>query len=161
MLARLFPRQVDNLYQGQVLAIWFFIPVLAMKTVMGFNVAGYNPFISNRFILTNVDGVPVSTYPEEAATHLLFTFAAWGLGLFLLSALGWIVLARYRAMLPLMILVFLSEQVGRMVLSQTMLPHHLPVSAGIPISSLINWGFAVLLMLALVLSLQKMRPQGA
>jgi len=161
VLSRLFPRQIDNFYPGHVLAIWLFIPVLALKTAMGFNVGGLNPFVSSRFILATADGVPVDSYPADAAAHLVFTFAAWGLGLFLLTVLGWIAIVRYRAMQPLMILVFSLEQVGRMVLSRTMLPHHAAASAGIPVSTLINWGFAGLLVAALILSLLNVRSRPA
>jgi len=161
VLQRLFPRQIDNFYQGHVLAIWLFLPVLALKTAMGFNVGGLNPFVSSRFILATADGVPVDTYPADAAAHLVFTFAAWGLGLFLLTVLGWIAIVRYRAMLPLMIFMFSLEQVGRMVLSRTTLPHHAAASASIPISTLINWGFAGLLLTALILSLFSVRSRPA
>ena len=161
MLQRLFPRQIDNFYQGHVLAIWLFLPVLALKTVMGFNVGGLDPFVSSRFILSTADGVPVDTYPADAAAHLVFTFAAWGLVLFVLTLFGWLVIARYRAMLPLLILLFTLEQVGRMILSRTLLPHHATTSVGIPVSTLINWGFAGLLLLALMLSLLNARPRPA
>ena len=161
MLSRLFPRQIDNFYQGNVLAIWLFIPVLALKTVMGFNVGGLNPFVSSRFILATADGVPVDTYSADAAAQLVFTFAAWGSALFLLALLSWIVIVRYRVMLPLMILILSLEQIWRMVLSRTMLPHRALPHAGVPISTLINWGFAALLLLALVLSLLKMRSRPA
>ena len=161
MLSRLFPRQIDNFYQGHVLVIWLFIPVLAMKTVMGFNVGGLNPFISSRYILMRADGVPVDAYPADAAAHLVFTFAAWGSALFLLALLGWIVIIRYRAMLPLMILLLSLEQIWRMVLSRTMLPHRALAQEGIPVSTLINWGFAGLLLLALVFSLLRVRSRPA
>jgi hypothetical protein len=161
VLNRLFPRQIDNFYQGHVLAIWLFIPVLALKTAMGFNVGGLNPFISSRFVLATADGVPVDTYSADAAAHLVFTFAAWGWALFLLALLGWIVILRYRAMLPLMILVLSFEQIGRMVLARTMPPHHALAHHGIAVGTLINWGFAALLVLALLLSLLKARPRPA
>ena len=160
MLSRLFPRQIDNVYQGHALAIWLFVPVLAMKTLMGFNVGGLNPFISSRFILMRADGVPVDSYPPDAAAHLVFTFAAWGFVLFVLALLSWIILIRYRAMLPLMILMLSVEQVGRMALSNAMLPHR-DWSHGIPTSALINWGLAALLVLALVLSLLNVRRRPA
>ena len=166
MLTRLFPRQIDNFYQGHVLALWVFVPVLAMKTVMGINVSGLNPFVASRFVLANADGVPVDTYPADAAAHLVFTFAAWGWVLFVLTLLGWVVLVRYRAMAPLMILMLSLEQIGRMVLSRTMLastvPHRAPEHAfnGIAVSTLINWGFAALLLGALVLSLVKARERA-
>ena len=78
----------------------------------------------------------------------------------MLALLGWIVLIRYRAMLPLMILMLSVEQVGRMMLSNAMLPHR-DWSHGIPTSALINYGLAALLMLALFFSLLKARPRPA
>lgn len=159
-MGRLFPRQIDNSYQGHVLAIWLFAPVLALKAAMGFNVGGLNPFVSSRFILMQADGVPVDAYPADAAAHLVFTFAAWGLSLLLLALLGGIVLIRYRAMLPLMILTLSAEQIGRMMLSNAMLPHR-DWSHAIPISALINWSLAGMLLLALVLSLLNARARGA
>ncbi len=158
-MGRLFPRQIDNSYQGHVLAIWLFAPVLALKAAMGFNVGGLNPFVSSRFILMQADGVPVDAYPADAAAHLVFTFAAWGLALLLLALLGGIVLIRYRAMLPLMILTLSAEQIGRMMLSNAMLPHR-DWSHAIPTSALINWSLAGMLLLALALSLLNARARG-
>ena len=153
MLQRLFPRQIDNGYQGQVLAIWLFAPVLIVKTIMGFNVAGLDPLISSRDVLQRADGVAVDAYTADAASHVVFTFAAWGLCLLVLALLAWVVLIRYRAMLPLVILALTVEQIGRMALAQTMLSH--PARPGLPVSTLINWGLAGFLVLALVLSLAR------
>jgi hypothetical protein len=161
MFQRLFPRQLDNDYQGHVLAIWLFVPVVLLKTLMGFNVAGLNPWISSRSVLQRADAVPVDVYPADAASHVVFTFAAWGLCLFVLALLAWVVIIRYRAMLPLMILALSTEQVGRMALSQMTLPHHAMAQSGIPISTLINWGLAALLLLALVFSLVDARPRSS
>lgn len=159
MLTRLFPRQIDNAsYQGHVLAIWLFVPVVLVKLLMGFNVAGLNPFVASRFVLINADGVPVDAYPPEAAAHLVFTFAAWGLALLVLALLGLVVVIRYRAMLPLMILALTIEQVGRKALSSTMLPPA-PAHDGVSIGALINWGLSGALVLALALSLLKKRPR--
>ena len=159
MLSRLFPRQIDNAgYRGHVLAIWLFVPVVLVKLLMGFNVAGLNPFTRSRQILISADGVPVDSYPPEAATHLVFTFAAWGLALFVLALLSLIVLLRYRAMLPLMILALTIEQVGRKVQSSLMLPP--PATASLSIGAMINWGLSAALVLALALSLLKVRPRS-
>lgn len=152
MLSRLFPRQIDNTYQGHVLAIWLFVPVVLLKTLMGFNVAGLNPLVSSRFILQNADGVPVDTFPAQAASIAVFLFASWGLGLLVLALLSILALVRYRAMLPLMYLALAVEQVGRKVLSAIHLPPP-PAHDGISASAAINWGLSAALVLGLVLSL--------
>ena len=45
MLGRLFPRSLDNSYEGSWIAVWLFAPVLIAKTLMGFNFSGLNPII--------------------------------------------------------------------------------------------------------------------
>jgi hypothetical protein len=97
LAARLFPRQVDNSYRGHVLAIWLFVPLVLSKLFQGANVAGLFGSGSSRRILEGVDRVPVSGFPAEAASHLVFLFAAWALGIFALALLGSVVLLRYRA----------------------------------------------------------------
>lgn len=156
MLDRLFPRQFDNGYQGHVLAIWLFVPVVLLKTAMGFNVAGLNPWVSSRFILQAADGVPVDTYPAEAASMAVFLFAAWGLALLILALLSILALLRYRAMLPLMFLALSIEQIGRKVLSAIHLP---PAGAddGVSAGAIINWGLSAALVAGLLLSLMKAR----
>ncbi len=158
MLNRLFPRQIDNAYQGHPIAIWLFVPVVLMKTLMGFNVAGLNPWISSRFVIQAADGVPIDTFPAQAASMAVFLFAAWGLALLVLALLSIVVLIRYRAMLPLMFLALAVEQLGRKVLASV----HLATGAshdGVSIGTLINWGFSAALVLGLALSLIDSRPR--
>ena len=150
MLQRLFPRQIDNAYRGQLAAIWLFAPVVAVKALMGFNVSGLDPLVRSRDVLMNADGVPVNTYAADAAAQLVFTFAAWGLALLVLSLLAIVVLLRYRAMLPLMILAMTIEQLGRKALSMAHLPAH---EGAISIGAWINYGLSAALVLALILSL--------
>lgn len=153
MLNRLFPHQIDNAYQGHVLAIWLFAPVVLLKLAMGFNVSGMNPWISSRYVFEHADGVPVGSFPPEAASIAVFSFAAWGLALFVLALLSLIVLLRYRAMLPLMILAMTIEQVGRKLVSEVHLGPRVAEGGALPAGFWINWGLSGALVLALVLSL--------
>ena len=152
MLTNLFPRQVDNGYRGHVVAIWLLLPLALVKLLQGANVAGLLGTANTRRILEGVDRVPVSTFPPEAASHLLFLFAAWGLGIFTLGLLALIVLVRYRAMVPLMFLVLLIEQGGRMVLSSIHLGRPLVSLAASP-ANLINWAFLLIIVIGFALSL--------
>ncbi len=151
MLELLFPRQIDNSYRGQWLAIWLLVPVVLMKAAMGFNVAGLNPWVSSRFIIHAADGVPIDTFPANAAALLVFMFQAWGLALLMLALLGLVALVRYRALLPLMILSLGAEQVGRTAISMMSLPPD-PGQA-VSVGAMINWGLSGALVLALILSL--------
>lgn len=158
-LGRLFPARVDNAFAGHPLAYWFLAPPLILKLLMGFNVAGLNPWISSRHILKSADGVPVDTYPPELATLVVFLFASWGYGLLILAALCLVAVVRYRALLPLMILALLAEQAGRMVLSARYFTA--PVAeGGVSPSALINWGLAAFLAIAFILSLAPRKTTG-
>ena len=159
MLIRLFPRQIDNDYRGHVLAIWLLVPLTLMKFVQGAHVAGLNPWVSSRHILQTADQVPVDTFGPEAASHLVFMFAAWGLSIFVLGLLGIIALIRYRAMIPLVYLLLLIEQLGRKWLSMTHLDRPF-VSAELSPANLINWGFLAAILIGLALSLLASRPKA-
>ncbi len=161
MLSRLFPRTIDNCYQGHVLALWLFVPVVLLKTVMGFNVAGLNPWVSSRYILESADGVPVDSFSAYGASVVVFMFASWGLGLLILQLLAIVVLIRYRAMLPLMILAATVEQVGRKGIA---LINPILSSGGdgqVSAGFWINLILSTALLLSLALSLLKVRTASA
>lgn len=154
MLQSLFPRQFDNNYRGHVLAIWLLIPLSLVKLLQGGSVAGLNPAKTSQSILETADGVPVGTFPAEAASHLVFLFSAWGLNVFLLSILALIALVRYRAMIPLVYFLFLIEQIGRKWLSVEHLDRPF-LSADLTPANLINWGFLATMVVGLALSLAR------
>jgi hypothetical protein len=148
---RLFPRAFDNDYRGQWAAIWLFLPVLAMKFLIGFNIGGLNPLVSNRQVLETADGIPLDSFGAQAAQTIVFFGASWGLNMVILCALAVIAFLRYRSMLPLVILLFAAEQIGRKAMSA----HYFPAGegAGTSIGAMINWGFTAALAFAVVLSL--------
>ncbi len=158
MLTRLFPKQIDNDYRGHVLAIWLLVPLALMKFLQGANVAGLLGTGNSRQILETVDNVPVSAFPAEAASQLVFLFAAWGVGVLVLGFLGMVVLLRYRAMIPLMYLLLLIEQVGRQALSTIHLDRPFVSLAASP-ANLINWGFLVAMAIGLLVSVSGRRPR--
>lgn len=160
MLSRLFPRTIDNSYQGHVLAVWLFAPVVLLKTAMGFNVAGLNPWVTSRYILQTADGIPVDSFSAYGASVVVFMFASWGLCLLILALLSIVALIRYRAMLPLMILAMTVEQVGRKgiaLINPILSSGDGHVSAGF----WINWALSAALLLSLVLSLLKVEKTPA
>jgi hypothetical protein len=158
MLTRLFPKQIDNDYRGHVLAIWLLVPLALMKFLQGANVAGLLGTGNSRRILETVDNVPVGSFQAEAASHLVFLFAAWGVGVFVFGLLGMVVLIRYRAMIPLMYLLLLIEQVGRKALSTIHLDRPFVSLAASP-ANLINWVFLSALATGFLLSLSGRRPR--
>jgi len=160
MLSRIFPKQFDNAYRGHWLAIWLIVPTLLFKLTMGVNVAGLNPWISNRFIIQNADGIPIDAFGAEASSVVMFLFASWGLCLLVLSLLGIVVLIRYRAMIPLMYLLLSIEQFGRKGISLAS-PIVKAVETGeVSLGFFINWGFMAALVIGLALSLATPRRDG-
>ena len=150
MLRLLFPTVLDNKYRGQWLALVFFVPVLLLKLMMGFNVAGFNPVMEVRDILQDVDGIPLDTYSTGAVTDLIFFANAWGLSLFTVCLVGVIALIRYRSMIPIAILLLTVEQVGRKAMS--IAESGLGIGSEMSAGSTINWVLSIALLLALLLA---------
>jgi len=151
----LFPKVIDNKYRGQWLALVFFVPVLVLKLMMGFNVAGLNPAIEARTILQDVDGIPLDTYGTAAVTDLIFFANAWGLSLFTICLVGVIACIRYRSMIPFAVLLLTVEQVGRKAMS--IAESGLGIGTAMSAGNIINWALSVALLLALVLSIMRRR----
>jgi hypothetical protein len=155
MLSLLFPKVIDNKYRGQWLALVLFVPVLLLKIMMGFNVAGFNPTIEVRDILQNIDGIPLDAYSTAAATDLVYFANAWGLSLFTIGLVGLIALIRYRAMIPVAILLLTVEQVGRKAMS--IAESGLRIGPDMTAGNIINWALSAALLMALVLSIMRRR----
>lgn len=162
MIARVFPGALDNSYQGSWAAAWLLAPVLLVKTLMGFNFSGLNPFIDVGEILRTVDGVPLDTFSQEAATTIIDSAAAWGVALFALCLVVWLILIRYRAGLPIAILALIVEQVGRTGADTLRTVSEMATGSASPtMGTWINLGMTTLLVIAFVLSLLKVRERAA
>ncbi len=156
MFSLLFPKTIDNKYRGQRLALWLFVPLVLLKLMMGFNVAGLNPTLDTRDILQDVDGIPLDTFSAEAASEIVFAASAWGLSLFTISLLGVIALIRYRAMIPLAFLLMTIEQVGRKAMSIAVDGWRLGANE-LTAGSIINWVLSAAVVLGLLLSVIRRR----
>jgi len=159
MVGRLFPRSLSNAYQGSWWAIVLLLPVLLMKTAIGFNFSGVNPYVNVGEILKTVDGVPLDTFSPQAAASVLDASGAWGAALFALCLFAWIVLIRYRAGLPLAILLLLVEQLLRTGADTLAVVQRIAAgTAKLAPGAMINLGMTALLVAALALSLLAVRP---
>ncbi|MFN0022297.1 MAG: hypothetical protein ACKVS5_00195 [Parvularculaceae bacterium] len=158
----LFPKTIDNAYHGQWLALLLFAPVLLFKGVIGFNVAGLNPAITTERILISADGVPLGSYPAEAVAEIVYASASWGFVMVLLALVAVLALARYRALIPLVILLFTAEQGFRQARAMMERMAEPASDAARSLSFYINWGFTIALLLALALSLipRKQKASG-
>lgn len=157
MASRLFPKQIDNDYRGGRLAIWLTVPVLLWKLAIGFHLAGFAPYVSNRYVLMAADGIPLDSYGAEAASWIVYLAASWGVASFLLCALCVLALLRYRAMLPLCVLLLALEQIGRKAVV-TMQPIVRAEAADAPgFGFYLNWAFTIALVAAFAISLVERR----
>ena len=107
MFHRLFPKRIDNGFGGHWLAIWLLAPILLVRGMIGFN-----SMVFSRSIATSADAIPLEKFGSDGAEAVISLFALLGLSTLLFSLLGVVVLTRYRAMIPLMYLVLLAQQLG-------------------------------------------------
>ncbi len=144
MLRRLFPKSLDNHYQGMTAALWMFGLLLALKILQSVNVM-FRPYE----IAISADGIPLSTYPAQAAATAVGLFSLLGLAQLMIWIIGVLALIRYRAMVPLIYCVMVVHYiVGRFL----MLAH--PIErTGPHLGIYVNMGAFALMVFGLALSL--------
>lgn len=152
MSGGLFPKRFDNDYRGQRLALALLAPIVLMKAAMG-----ANAFLNTRFVIAIADKIPLDTFSPGAQEATVFMYQAWGLCLFLLSALGVLALIRYRSMVPLMFLILGAENIVRRAL-HLVDPFSFAQSAGPPSTgALINYALIAGLIVGFISSLTPRR----
>ena len=107
----LLPTPADNQYRGSKVAFWFFIAFVCLMTWrsiihMFFEEYGMHG-IANLIIL--------SGEPDPMPLIYMF-FSLWGFAQVIFCGVSWIVIFRYRALIPLMYLFWLIEWSGRLFL---------------------------------------------
>lgn len=151
MLNRLLPRQADNSFQGRKLALWIFAIVLLVLAAMSIN-----SILNGYYVARDIDGLPLDSYTPEGVQAVVALFAIWGGTELTIVLLGFIAMLRYRALVPLMFLVLLLEQLLRRLIN-----YNLPIAKSEGVS--ISW-FIILLTslmaLGLVLSLWRRRTEA-
>ncbi len=144
MFDRLLPRSVDNTYGGRKLALWLLALVTAVR--IGQSVL----IISNGyFTVQRDDGIPLDTYPPDAAHTVVSLYALYALVRLILSLLCGLVLVRYRGAVPFMLAVLpLNYLAVQLILRFVPL-----VTAGTPPGSIVNRTVMALTAIGLALSL--------
>jgi hypothetical protein len=143
-LNRIFPQRFDNTYRGHPLAVWFFIPVVVLKT--GIALA---TIFNGRAAAQSADGIPLDSFGAGGAEAVVALFAIWGLAQLVFSVLGVLALSRYRAMIPFLFVLLLLEHLARRWILLVK-----PIArTGTPPGIYINLVILVLMIVGLVLSL--------
>ena len=147
MLNRIFPKAFDNVFRGQWLGLWLFVPIVLLKLVIG-----TNSIVSAREVAASADGIPLATFNAAGADAVVSLFVLLGLFQLLLGLLGTVALIRYRAMIPFLYLVLLFQMLGNRTLS---LLHPISESgtSGTPPGLYVGLGILVATVAGFVLSL--------
>jgi hypothetical protein len=155
MLSHLLPQRADNTYRGHGLALALFGLLLLMKAAIGLG-----SIFNGRTAATSADGIPIDAYTPAGAQTVLSLFALLGLSNVVICCIGAVVLFRYRGLVPLMLVLFLVQHLGRSLILQ-----FLPIArTGTPPGSAINLVVLGVMVVGLALSLwhrQSARPVSA
>src|SRR5262249_7651132 len=146
MLERVFPSAADFTYRGSRIALWLLGLVLILKLAIALGA-----IFNWHYAATVADGIPIDSYTLQGAQAFLSLFASLGLSQFMLGALGVVLLVKYRALVPLLLLLLLVEYVARK-----------GIAAYIPIvrtdrapGGAINWAIFGVVVLAFILSIRQ------
>jgi hypothetical protein len=108
----LLPPQLDNRFRGWRAALWLYVPVLAIRLL----IAGRS-ILDSRDVATRADGIPLDQMNATGANEAVALFALLSWSHLIIALVGLLALVRYRAMIPLMYLLFLLIQLGNRVLN--------------------------------------------
>ena len=110
MMNKILPKEIKNQYQGHPIAFWGFVVFLMMMTWRSIIHLVYQKFglheIANFIVLTGD--------PDPMPLIYLF-FSLWGLAQLLFCLICWIVVFRYKELISLMYILFISEWLVRLV----------------------------------------------
>ena len=144
MTSPLLPLQAGNDYRGTKAALWIFGVLMLLRTIMS-----VNSILNGRKILVTADGVPLDAFSPDAAKRIILLFALLALANLMMCIMSWVVLARYRSLVPLMLTLQLLQYAGARLIHLS-LP---TLRVGDPPAATINYILLTLMVTGLVLSL--------
>jgi hypothetical protein len=146
VLDQILPRRFDNTYRGHPLAIWLLVLIVVVKTG-----TALSAIFDGRNMLQSADGIPVDRFGGGGAEVVIALIAILGLSQLMFSALSVLALTRYRAMIPLLFVLFLLE---RLVRDSILLVK--PIArTGAPLTIYVNGVLLAVMIVALALSLRR------
>ena len=144
-MTRLLPPQLDNAYSGRKTALWLLGLLIALKLIIA-----ANSMINTAQVAAGADGFPLDSYGPDAARAVLMLFAAASPAQIVLGLFGVLALVRYRAMVPLVYLLFGVEFVLRRIVFEG---YAIERAGNSQAPLIVNGTMAALLILGLALSL--------
>jgi hypothetical protein len=151
MIARLFPRQFDNRFEGSRVALWILGLLLLLRLVMS-----VNSIFNTESVAAGADKFPLASYGADGARAVLMLFSLQALAGLMPALFGVLALVRYRAMVPLLFLLLTAEHVARRLIVQS---YAIARSEPTTAAYVINYGMIALLAGGLILSLLPARQR--
>ena len=108
MLSVIFPEQFDNTFRGKKLGLWLFFPLVLVGLSMGLSA-----IFDGEGMAGSADGVALEAFSPAGVQALISVLALVGLLQLLIGLVCLMAFLRYRAMIPFLYVVLLSEFGGR------------------------------------------------
>ncbi|HEY1962337.1 MAG TPA: hypothetical protein VGG69_07965 [Rhizomicrobium sp.] len=147
MLERIFPKQFDNIYRGHWLGLVLFVLVIAVKALQGIE-----SIVRTEHIMVSADGIPLGSFSAVATMVSIQMFALLGMYLLVIPLQSVVVLIRYRAMVPFMLLMLIVTQLGARGIHLLHPDGALNGAGREPIGFYVNLGILAFTVIAFVLS---------
>ena len=108
---KILPKEIKNIYQGHPIAFWGFIAFLALMTWRSIVHLAYQEYGLHQIANFNL----ISGDPDPMPVIYLF-FSLWGLAQLIFCLFCWIVVFRYKELISLMYILFISEWAIRLII---------------------------------------------
>ena len=104
MIDKMFPKQLNNDYNGHALAKWVFV-LLTTVTIVRSLIHMFSSDGGAQSIAT----IPLNSFTQGGAAAVVLIFSMWGLSQLLIGFVFVVVLWRYKAFIPFMYLLIIIE----------------------------------------------------
>ena len=151
LIDKLFPKQANNDYQGNNIALYVFYLLIAMYTFRGFM-----HFLADDGGINSIASIIIFPFAEGAPNpnNVIYLFASlWGSAQLITLTIFYVCMWRYRNLLPLLWLTVVIEMPMRMA-AGTMHPLSAPYYEHVPPGAVSNLPLLAIASIMLVLSLQ-------
>ncbi len=108
---KILPKEIKNIYQGHPIAFWGFIAFLALMTWRSIIHLAYQEYGLHQIANFNL----ISGDPDPMPVIYLF-FSLWGLAQLIFCLFSWVVVFRYKELISLMYILFISEWAMRLII---------------------------------------------
>ena len=108
MIERIFPQTVSNRYQGHGLAKWLLIFYVAKSFVAG----SIHMFAADGGA-QSIASITLDQFTQGGADSVVTMLGLVGMEQFVIGIIGAIILWRYKALIPMMALIYVIEYIGR------------------------------------------------